>query len=213
MNPSSSKSRMAYGAIAAALVLAASLLLLLTGSRKAPVFAEFAASDALDGSADCCLNALTVLDRYAEEPDRERPSELLLASYRDRDETEGLISLLVEPDEPLYAALSPYFAAGESHIEAAILSGYFFCEPLNRNNKGAEEAFGADADAYIAWRTDESPAYRNPVVLRFAGDTEAAYDAACKKANRGTVITVVVLFALALACGVRLFTIREKKAA
>ena len=212
MNERIAKQKVIFGAIAAALVLAAALLLLLEGGRKAPVFAEFSEAGALDGSTDCYLNALQILDRYAEEPDKAEPDELLLASFRDRDETEVLLSLLVASDEPLYRQLSPYFAESDQKTELAVLSGYFFCEPLNRHNKSAVNAFAADADDYIAWRDSADPGVKNPVVLRFAGETEAAYEAACRAKYRGTAITVLVLLALAIACGVRILFLRENKA-
>ena len=211
LNGSSAKKKTIYGVIAAALVLAAGMLLLLNGSRKAPVFAEFSASDALDGSADCYLNELAVLDRYAEEPNKEKPSELLLVSFRDRDETEVLVSLLVESDEPLYERLSAYYAESDQKTELAVLSGYFFCEPLARRNKSAEHAFTSDADDYAAWKQSAEPIVKNPVVLRFAGETETAYREAIRRENRGTVIAVVALFILAGAFGVAMLTLREKK--
>ncbi len=211
MNETDAKKRFIYGALLGSLILAACVLLILQEKAKPVLFPEFSASDALDGGADCYLNALQVLDRYAEEPDRKNPSELLLVSYRDRDENEVLLSLLVEPDEALYARLSPYYAGGEAKREMFTLSGYFFCEPLNAHNKGATSAFDADAQEYIAWKGEEGIAV-NPVVLRFAGTTEADYEAARRGKNLGNVLTVVVLFVLAAACGVRLLTLKKKTA-
>ena len=213
MNETNAKKKRIYGAIAAALVLAAALLLILSGGSHAPVFAEFSAPNALDGAETCYLNALAVLDRYAEQPDREAPAELLLASFRAADETEVLVSVLTEPDDPLYARLSPYYRNDAHTTKLIELSGYFFCEPLNRHNKGASEAFLEDAAAYTEWRQDAHDAVSVPVVLRFAGETETAYEAALREQNRGTVITIVALFVLAAACGVRILTLRKPKRA
>ncbi len=209
MNETNAKKRSIYGAIAAALLLAA-VFFLLQGRNRTVIFPEFSASDALDGNADCYLNELTVLDRYAEEPNRDRPSEMFLTSYPDRDDREVLISLLVEPDDPFYERLLSYYADADGKSEIVTLSGYFFCEPLEKHNAGAADAFNADADDYIAWKND-AEAYKNPVVLRFAGATEAEYNDAQRRENRGNVIAVILLFVLSTACGIRIFTLREPK--
>lgn len=210
MNDSNAKKRLIYGAIASALILAGAVLLFLQGGRKAPVFAEFSPSEALDGSAPCYFNALDVLDRFAEEPDKAQPSQLLLVRYYDRDETEVLVSLLVEQQEGLYETLSGYFNDGDATIELKTLSGYFLCEPLKTYNRSAVSLFEADAAAYLAWSGTEQ-AYANPVVLRFAGETEEIFETTVRRENRGTWITVGVMALLALACGVRILTLRAKK--
>lgn len=212
MNESNAKKRMVYGAIAAALVLAGALFLILQSPHKAVVFPDFSAADALDGKSDCFCNALCVLDRYAEEPNRAQPAELLLASYRDRDEREVLVSLLVESDEALYERLAPYFSEGSNKTELVMLSGYFFCEPLNRYNAGASDAFEADANDYIAWK-GEGETVQNAVLLRYAGATEADYAASVRQRNGGDTVLVIVLFVLAAACGIRILTLSKTKTA
>ncbi len=212
MNKSDEKKRIVYGGLAFSFFAAAAVLLLFLRGRTDPVFAEFSAADALDGQADCYLNTLDVLDRYAEQTTGKAPSELLLVRYYDRDETEVLLSLMVEPDEPLYAMLSPYFAEGDAEHAMATISGYFFCEPLKTNNKSAVPAFSEEAAAYAAWQ-EEALTYANPVVLRYAGDREEAYAAAKRAQNRGTRIMIIVLGVLATACGLRLLTLRRKNAA
>ena len=211
MNETDAKKRFIYGALAAALVLAASLLLLLKSGNRSVAFPEFQKADALDGRQDCYFNELDVLDRYAEEQGKAKPSELLLAGYKDSDENETLLSLLIEPDESLYERLAPYYAESDAKTELITLSGYFFCEPLNTHNAGAESAFRSDADEYLAWKGETG--VKIPVVLRFAGATEAEYRAAKRAENRSNTVMSIVLFVLAAACGVRLLTLREKKTA
>ena len=210
MNETTAKKRMIYGAVAAALVLAGAFLLL-QGKSKTVIFPEFSASDALNGSANCYLNELKVYDRYAEEPDKESPAELLLVGFSDRDDNEVLASLLVEPKEPLYTRLSAYYAQSENKTELMILSGYFFCEPMQKHNADAADAFEMDANAYIAWKGDPSVC-KIPVVLRFAGETEKDYKSSIRKENLPNVLTVIVLFLLAFVCGIRIWTLRVKKA-
>ena len=192
-------------------MLAASLLLLLKSGNRSVAFPEFLKADALDGRQDCYFNELDVLDRYAEEQGKAKPSELLLAGFKDSDEIETLVSLLVEPDEPLYERLAAYYHAGESKTELVTLSGYFFCEPLKTHNKGAEDAFLSDADEYLAWKGEAG--CKAPVVLRFAGETEADYQAAKRTENRGNTILSIALFALSAVCGVRILTLTKKKRA
>ena len=64
---------------------------------------------------------------------------------------------------------------------------------------------------YLAWKGETG--VKIPVVLRFAGATEAEYRAAKRAENRGNTVMSIVLFVLAAACGVRLLTLREKKTA
>ncbi len=203
---------MIYGVIASAITLAGMILLLLQGKSKTVIFPEFSASDVLDGKSDCCINALQVLDRYAEEANKQDPSELFLVSYSDRDDREVLMSLLVEADEPLYEQLSAYYSQQDGKTALAVLSGYFICEPLDKHNADASAAFEADATDYAAWKSD-SNLYRNPVVLRYAGESEEDYHASVRKDHLIDTIVIIVLFAVAAMCGIRVLTLRETKTA
>ena len=188
--------------IAAALLclLIAGALLLLHHSRRASVFAEFSDGDALNGTADCCLNELTVLDRYAELTGEEPPSELLMASYEDRDGNTVVLSVLVNGGDPLRERLLPYLSDDDPPDTLAVLSGYFFAEPLYRAGEGAERAFLADADTCRSWSAEHGNDTVRIVktVLTFAGGDEPSYLAAVRARTRGLRIAAAVFAALGL---------------
>ena len=179
--------------------LCAGGLLLLRNSRSAPVFAEFSESSALDGKADCYVNELTVLDRYAEQSGKD-PAELLLASYADRDDKTVVLSLLVEADDPLRERLEPYFEEETEAEDLAVLSGYFFTRSLRRVGEGAEAAFCADAEAFSEWRVQNGgePVVSVPVVLIFAGADETAYLETVRTKGKGLLYAAIGCAALGL---------------
>ncbi len=204
--------KLIYGAIAAACVLAASMLLMLGGGRRAVAFAEFSPYSAFDAGVDCYINELTVLDRYAEETGKARPSELLLVRFSDSGDVCVLLSLLVEPSDAIYEPLSPYFCEDEHETALTMLSGYFFCEPLHAHNVSANEPFYEDAARYAEW-TEEDDVHPIGAVLRYAGGTEPEYEAAQRRANLPNTILIVALLVLAAGAGIRLLTLRSAKPA
>ena len=183
--------------VRALLCAAISCLLLCT-----PVFAEFSESGALDGKADCYLNELTILDRYARQSGGKGSVELYLAFYEDRNEQPVVLSLLVGSDDPLYERLSPYRSDTDVPQTLIAVSGYFFTSSLSREGAGAERLFREDADAFQAWyeKNQNGAAASSEIVLTFAGETEAAYAKAIENRTMWATVTSIVFAAIGALC-------------
>lgn len=181
----------------------AALLLLLTGQRRAPVFAEFSEADALDAHPDCYLNEIRVLDLYADRSTGGRTESLYLVSYADRDDRPVVLSLLVRSDEPVSEQLLPY-AAQEGEIEAVVLSGYCFTDSLIEQGTEAISAFQQDANAYLAWASERGEEKGNvsETVLRYAGATEESYRASIRKRTLPATVSAIALGISALGLAV-----------
>lgn len=175
---------------AAICLIVAALLLLLRNRRGAPVFAEFSESDVLDGSRDCYLNALTVLDRYAEKEERGATSQLLLVTYADKADQPIVLSLLIREGDPLYARLTPYWTEQQTD-DLQTFSGYFFTSRLSRLGADAEQAFRFDAEAFAKWYAE--PVVSREIVLTYAGETEQEYSEAVAEKTMWMQIAAIVL--------------------
>ena len=102
--------------------------------------------------------------------------------------------------------LSCFASADEAPETPLALSGYFFSAPLKREGSDAVQAFDSETDEFTAWvqqRTGQS-ALVQPVVLRYAGGTEADYLAAVRARTAWMTAAAIVLFCGAAACGVGL---------
>lgn len=180
-----------------ACLLGTALLLVLKNSRGAPIFAEFSENDVLDGSRDCCLNALTVLDRYAEKEENGAKSQLMLVYYPDKDDRPVVLSLLTEEGDGLYEPLSPYYTEEETDSLLTV-SGYFFTGMLAREGAGVERMFREDANAFAEWYAE--PVVQREIVLTYAGETEEAYIEAVKAKSAWMQIAAIALASLGVMC-------------